>query len=122
MENPYEAPRSPPEPERGRRLSYWVEDLGYSFLGFVVAGCITGVVAMVVIPVVIGLVAGQQDWLLGLLFASPAIVGPAVGIALWAATRQRKRVFARGALVFGVVSFLLVGGCWAMFLPVLFSG
>jgi hypothetical protein len=121
MENPYEAPRSPVEPEKGRRLIDSVEDLGYAFFGFVVAGCITGGVAMVTIPV-LGLVGGQQDWLLGLLFASPAIVGPAVGIALWAATRQRKRVFARGALVFGVVSFLLVGGCWAMFLPVLFRG
>ncbi|HPO16214.1 MAG TPA: hypothetical protein PLI09_22455 [Candidatus Hydrogenedentes bacterium] len=38
--------------------------------------------------------------------------GPAAGIVLWAVFQRSRKRFARGALVFAVVSFLVVGACW----------
>lgn len=37
--------------------------------------------------------------------------GPLAGLLLWRALRDSQHYFARGALIFAIVSFLMEGGC-----------
>jgi hypothetical protein len=87
--------------------------IGLGALGFLAAGLITGVVAIGLGIFVGAIHIDQYAGVVGLVVAclSPGVVGPLVGMALWAATRRGARPFARGALVLGVTCFLVVGGC-----------
>ena len=116
MENPYESPRSTGEPAAGDRGATGARAIGLGVLGFVAAGVITGVVSAALGGVAEAGTSSQYEMVPFLIVASisPGIVGPLVGIALWAATRKRARPFARGALVLGVTCFLVVGGCLLM--------
>jgi hypothetical protein len=106
MENPYESPQGAWEPASGDRGTSGARAIGLGILGFVVAGVITGLAAIVLGSMVGGT---YEPLIVGCI--SPGIVGPLVGIALWTATRRRARPFGRGALVLGVGCFLVVGGC-----------
>lgn len=45
-------------------------------------------------------------------FVLIVLSGPIAGLILWGAYRNTKHYFARGALVFGIVSFVTVGVCF----------
>jgi len=42
------------------------------------------------------------------------VCGPAAGLFLWWFFRDSRYYFARGALTFGIVAFIVSGACWTV--------
>ena len=100
MDNPHQSPESPGEPAESTRESDEADRgpprptaFGLGGLGFLTAWMFAGA-ATAAFPTV-----------------SPAFLGLAVGVALWAVTRRRFPAFGRGALVFAAVCSLVALQC-----------
>ncbi len=108
--NPYESPRTPPEPGEGPEMPQVTgRDAGLFVVGMLACGAITLVGAVIAAVMAAGI--GGDLAALVVFLNSPAVIGPIAGVVLWAGNRQTRRPFAMGAVTFGVGAFLAVGGC-----------
>jgi len=92
------------------------EQRGKSSEGFFCAGGLTLLLSIFLYFVIFFLdVMDTQDDIPLILSSAAGILGPVIGVVFWIYKPKTQRKFALGALIFGIFSFLLVGGC--IFLP-----
>ena len=90
--NPYESPRTPPEPGEGPEMPKVTgRDAGLFVVGMLACGVIT-LVGAVIAAIMVSAVMGDSSGIAALVvfLNSPAVIGPIAGVVLWARRAENE--------------------------------
>lgn len=103
---PVEAPPAKAPAEGGRIADG-------DFLEHPALGCLAAVVLSFFVFLTIAIPSGSPGgWVIAF-----NVAGPVSGSLLWWLFRRSRPLFARGSLVFGIVTFVVLGTCWIVYPP-----